>query len=191
MREVRVDIGQEVVVPVFSMPRREWSKFCDDHDMTDEDAYVVPLIVACTGWSEEDAQEAWDEWPTDAALTLATACLEESMPSGHDWAVERLKTDAYLALELAVCREYRIPLSAFHAWSERDQDLAIAQYVVALDHCPGCGAPTDAMKNPSLVKLTSRTCLVCQHKHAVQKDMPPELSPYTHLSVAMNPQETP
>lgn len=190
MREIRADIGELVVVPVSSMPRREWSLFCDDHDMTDEDNYVPDLIAACTGWTDERAQEAWDKWPTDAAYALATACLEESMPSGHDWAIERLKTDAYLALELAVCREYRIPLSAFHAWTPRDQDLAIAQHVVSLDHCPGCGAPTDAMKNPSLVRLTARTCLVCQQKHEAHKTMPSEQSSYTHLSVVMN-QENP
>lgn len=112
------------------------------------------------------------------------------MPSGHDWAIERVRADSYLALELAVCREYRIPLSAFHAWTPRDQDLAIAQHVVSLDHCPGCGSPTEAMKNPSLVRLTSRTCLVCQQKHEAHKTMPSEQSSYTHLSVVTQSQET-
>lgn len=190
MREVRVDLGEQVVVPIFGMPRHEWSLFRDEHDMRDEDAYGPALIAACSPeMTLEDAQAAWDDWPVDVVLAVLIACVEECA-SDHTWAKERIEADPLLGVELAVCREYRIPLSTFHAWSERDQDLAIAHHALTLDHCPGCGSPTAAMKNPSLVKLTSRTCLVCQQKHEAHKTMPPEQSSYTHLSVVMA-EETP
>jgi len=190
MREVRVDIGEMVVVPVLGMPRAAWSAFRDVHDMTDEDDYAPDLMAACCTWSDAEAQEAWDEWPADAALDVLVACLEESAPGDPEWASRRIKADPYLQVELAVSKEHGVALSAFHAWSERDQDLAIAYHVLSLDHCSGCGAPTEAMKNPSLVKLTSRECLVCRQKHEAHKSMPTEQAPYTHLSVVMAPQET-
>jgi len=191
MREVRVDIGELVVVPVLGMPRGAWSAFRDVHDMDDEDDYAPDLMSACCGWSAVEAQEAWDEWPADAALDVLVACLEESAPSDPEWATRRIKADPYLQVELAVCKEQGIALSDFHARSERDQDLAIAHHILSLDHCPGCGAPTEAMKNPSLVKLTSRECLVCRQKHDAHQSMPSEQSSYTHLSVVMAPQENP
>lgn len=190
MREVRVDIGELVVVPVLGMPRAAWSAFRDVHDMTDEDDYAVALLAACCGWTDDEAREAWDEWPADAALALLIACVEESAPIDPAWATRRIKADPYLQVELAVCAEQGIALSDFHARSERDQDLAIAHHILSLDHCPGCGAPTEAMKNPALVKLTSRECLVCRQKHAAHTSMPTEQAPYTHLSVVMAPQET-
>ncbi|MBF0724089.1 hypothetical protein [Sanguibacter inulinus] len=190
MREVRVDIGEQVVVPVLGMPRAAWSAFRDVHDMTDEDDYAVALLAACCGWTDDEAREAWDEWPADAALDLLIACVEESAPIDPTWATRRIKADPYLQVELAVCAEQGIALSDFHARSERDQDLAIAHHILSLDHCPGCGAPTEAMKNPALVKLTSRECLVCRQKHAAHTSMATEQAPYTHLSVVMAPQET-
>lgn len=189
MRTVRVDLGEPVDVPILGMPRDVWSQFGDEHDLTDEDAYAPALIAACTGWDIDTAQEAWDDWPADAALSLLVACVEESVPNG-DWAHARIKADAHLAAELAVCREYRIPLSAFHAWPDRDQDLALAQYVQSLDHCPGCGAPTEAMKNPALVRLTSKNCLVCLQKHRALDDMPAEMRSHTHLQVVMAKEPT-
>lgn len=190
MREVRVDLGELVVVPVLGMPRAAWSAFRDVHDMDDEDDYAVALLATCCGWTDDEAQEAWDEWPADAALDLLIACVEESAPIDPAWATRRIKGDPYLQVELAVCAEQGIALSDFHARSERDQDLAIAHHILSLDHCPGCGAPTEAMKNPALVKLTSRECLVCRQKHAAHTSMPTEQAPYTHLSVVMAPQET-
>ena len=55
----------------------------------------------------------------------------------------RLKADPQLALELEVCRDYKIAHSAFLAWPDDDRDKAIWAHVQARQTCPQCGTRPD------------------------------------------------
>lgn len=183
--DVRVELGDgPETVPVTGLSRAAWSAFLDEHDLDDDDAYAPDLIAACTGKTGVEAQEAWDEWPVDAAYTLLEGCLRASRPC-FEWAHDRIREDGHLATELAVCAEQGISLTDFHARSVRDQDLALAQYVESRDTCPGCGMPSRTMKDPRLGKVTDHRCVHCQRLRAIGEDMPDEIKPYTHLIVSV------
>ena len=80
MREVRVDIGEQVVVPVLGMPRAAWSAFRDVHDMTDEDDYAPDLMAAC--W-EDCFRNVFDSdvEKFKARMTLINALRADAHPA--------------------------------------------------------------------------------------------------------------
>lgn len=182
MTGVRVDLGDgPETVPVTGMSRGEWSVFCDGHDMDDEDDFSPALIAACTGLN---GQDVWDEWPTDAAYKVRDACIEASAPRDRiEWAKKRIESDAVLETELAVAAAHHVPLSVFHAWPVRDQDLAIAWHVLSLDRCPGCHMPADTVRNPALGEITAIQCVHCKRLDSTRDEIPDEQRSSTHLSM--------
>ena len=182
MSIVRVEVGDGPrEVTVTGMSRTQWSAWGDE---VGEDARERALIAACTGL---DPDEVMNDWPADAADVVLAECERLSTPSWK-WALPRIKGDPYMSLTLALCQEMGIPHSTFTAWPARDQDLALARYVIANDRCPGCSAPTEAQRNPALAHLTSVECLVCMqidaaHDEIAKHDPTGALSRRTHMSV--------
>lgn len=182
MNTVRVELGdgpREVTVTAVS--RAQWSAW---GDITGEVARERALIRWCT---DLDPDEVLEDWPADAAAAVVAECERLSAPS-WEWALARVKADSYLSLTLALCQEMGVPHSTFTAWPVRDQDLAIARYVISNDRCPGCNAPSEAQRNPGLTRLTSVECLVCQqldaaHEDIAKHDPTGSLARRTHLSV--------
>lgn len=53
--------------------------------------------------------------------------------------VYRLHHDPQFALEMRVCKEWRIPHSEFLSWEPEDQSKALAFYVYEAQRCASCG----------------------------------------------------
>lgn len=179
--------GAQILIPesvvVRPISRAQWAALRDEYPLTDDDGFPQALIAACTGMSLFDAQIAWDEWPTIEAEELFDRCLEVAQPEGWEWARERLINDPRLMAEMLVCQEYRIPRSQFLAWSEEDQDFALAAYFETQDKCPGCGGPGEAMENANLAEIVSKRCWKCVELATVRKDMPERDQGVVHLTV--------
>lgn len=177
MSIVRVEVGDGPrEVAVTGMSRAHWSAWGDE---TDEVARERALIVACT---DLDPDEVMDEWPTNASDVLLAECERLSTPAWQ-WATTRIKGDPYLSLTLALCQEMGVPHSTFTAWPDRDQDLALARYVIAQDRCPGCSAPTHAQRNPAGFEIEQVECLICWQLEDVRSRIPDGKASRTHLSV--------
>jgi len=175
-------------VPVRGLSRKEWAQVCYTAPLDDE-SFPPALIAACTGMTLEAAQFAWDEWPTLTAEGLFDKCLELSQPGTWDWAKQALLSHSRLMIELTVCETYSIPHSVFLEWPDTDQDLAIAAFMERKDHCPGCGAPSEAMDNPTLAKITARRCLKCVELKGVRDSIPESERSFNHLNVVRSGNE--
>ena len=177
MSIVRVAVGDGPrEVTVTGMSRTQWSAW---GDVVGEDARERALIEACT---DLDPDEVMDEWPADASDFVLAECERLSTPSWK-WALPRIKGDPYLSLTLALCQELGVPHSTFTAWPDRDQDLALARYVIANDRCPGCNAPTEAQQNPAGHEIDVVECLMCWQLEDVRSRIPQGQESRTHLSV--------
>lgn len=177
MSTVRVEVGDGPrEVTVTAMSRAQWSAW---GDITDEVARERALIRWCT---DLDPDEVLDDWPADAAGAVVAECERVSRPS-WEWALERVKGDSYLSLTLALCQEMGVPHSTFTAWPVRDQDLALARFVISNDRCPGCNAPTSAQRNPAGFEIDAVECLVCWQLDDVRSQIPDGQASRTHLSV--------
>ena len=177
MSTVRVEVGDGPrEVTVTAMTRAQWSAW---GDIPDEVARERALIRWCT---DLDPDEVLDDWPAAAAARVVEECERVSAPS-WEWAIDRVKRDPYLSLTLALCQEIGVPLSTFTAWPTRDQDLALARYVISNDRCPGCNAPTDAQRKPAGFDVDVVECLMCAQMDDVRSRIPDGKSSRTHLSV--------
>ena len=177
MSTVRVEVGDGPrEVTVTAMTRAQWSVW---GDITDEVARERALIRWCT---DLDADEVLDDWPADAAGAVVEECERVSRPS-WEWALERVKGDSYLSLTLALCQEMGVPHSTFTAWPVRDQDLALAHFMISNDRCPGCNAPTSAQRNPEGFEIDAVECLICWQLDDVRSQIPDGQASRTHLSV--------
>ena len=177
MSTIRVEVGDGPrEVDVTAMSRAQWSAW---GDITDEVARERALIRWCT---DLDADEVLDRWPGNSAEAVLAECERASKPS-WEWALERVKGDPYLSLTLALCQEIGVPHSAFTAWPARDQDLALARYVISNDRCPGCNAPTSAQRKPAGFEVDVVECLMCVQLDDVRSRIPEGKSSRTHLSV--------
>jgi hypothetical protein len=56
----------------------------------------------------------------------------------------RLQHDGQFAIEMRLCKEWRIPHSEFLSWDEEDQAKALGHFVYEAQRCGQCGIhPTD------------------------------------------------
>lgn len=179
--------GESVDLSVRGVSRSTWTLLLDGHPgrggTWDQDTLPPALIAACTDLSAEQAQDAWDEWPATDAEALFTTCLQASMPRSWRWALDRFKADGRLALEVRVAAEMGIPHSVFIGWSDRDQDLALASAELTAARCPGCGAPEEAMTDPSKAEVVVKACWMCRAKAATQDSIPEGERGHTHVMV--------
>lgn len=182
--------GDPVEVTVTGLDRPAWWALLAQHPPRDgerglwhEDTFAPALIEACTGTDLDTARERWDEWPADAAEDLYLACVRASAPTSVDWAVHALRRDDRLALEAGYCADKGIPHSTFAAWPVRDQDLILAAWTAARDTCPGCGAPSWAMRDPTAMAWKPVACVHCEDKPAVLKDIPEDQRHRIHLTL--------
>jgi hypothetical protein len=79
----------------------------------------------------------------------------------------RLRNDHLFALQMAVCREYRIPHSAFLEWDELDQAKAIAFQIHESRRCGTCGIlpedwPDDAPNEDPPYEPDVKVCHGCE-----------------------------
>lgn len=112
---------------------------------------LTPAVVA--GWPDVVTSDVW--------AGLVQAVFRLSGPSGWAWATQRLQRSPLLALEMAVCREYRIAHSVFLAWTDDDRALAIADLVEHRTACPGCGVPDRVRLDVDAAELNVAGCLWC------------------------------
>lgn len=71
---------------------------------------------------------------------------------------------------MAVCERYQINRSAFLAWPEEDQDLAIAQEIRHRETCQGCGFhPQD---DPDQYDVITERCRICEMTELERDDIP-------------------
>ncbi len=162
-----------------------------------QEATFAPALIAASvaSWSVPYADEDphwlgridvptaatwWNEWPVDAAEDLFTRCVTLNI-SSIEWARRRLERDRRLAGEVACASALGIPHSVFLGWSERDQDLALANDVIAADRCPGCGVPAAAMDDPAAFTVVSRACVHCESKAGFEAAIPSEHRHRYHL----------
>lgn len=177
MTTVRVEVGDGPrEVTVTPMSRAQWSAW---GDVTDEEERARALIRWCT---DLDPDEVVNEWHLDASDAVLAECERASKPS-WEWALARVQEDPYLSLTLALCQEIGVPHSVFTAWPTRDQDLALARYVISNDRCPGCNAPTSAQRKPSGFEVDVVECLMCAQMDDVRSRIPDGKASRTHLSV--------
>ena len=181
--------GTGADITVTGLSRADWSVLLQEHppregeEAWNEATFAPALIAACTGFTIGEATVFWDESPIDAAEDLFSECLRTSNPGSYEWAVRRLRRNGRLAAEVALCVQMGLPHSVFTAWSDRDQDLALASASLERDHCPGCGAPEAAMSDPSKADVIVRTCWMCQARDAQLEAIPPEQRSHTHVMV--------
>lgn len=180
--------GASVDIAVRQISRLAWARLRDAHPsakggLWDEDTFPPALIAACTGFTLEQAREAWDHWPATDAEALFAACIRASAPASWQWATERFRVDGRLALEVRVASRMGIAHSVFASWSSRDQDLALASAEAEASRCPGCGAPAAAMRDPRKADVIVESCLMCQAKAAAVDSIPPEQRGHTHVMV--------
>lgn len=179
--------GEPADVTVRGLDRQQWRDLLEKHpprnadEAFNEDTFPPALIAACTGLA--GAEQWWEESPVDAAEDLFTECLRLSNPGSWAWASRALSRDGRLAAEVALATSMGIPHSAFLAWPDRDQDLALAQHAREGDHCPGCGVPEAAMQDPTAAEPVTRRCLHCQAKASAIENIPAEMRGFVHVFV--------
>lgn len=92
--------------------------------------------------AEHRAQEAalLDAWGAD----LPTLQHVTRWGFDLDAIAYRLRQDQQFALEMRLCKEWRIPHSEFLSWTPEDQAKALGHYVFEAQRCDSCGIhPTD------------------------------------------------
>lgn len=73
---------------------------------------------------------------------------------------------------MAICEKYKVNHSAFLDWPEEDQDLAIAQHLRELDHCPRCHTSESKwQKNRFAYKPEVRRCRGCEMRQLQEDDL--------------------
>jgi hypothetical protein len=92
---------------------------------------------------------------------------------------KRLRADPQLALELEVCRDYKIAHSAFLAWDQDDRDKAIWAHIQDRQTCQQCGTRPDEWdpeqgghRHAYLARV--EVCRGCQAKHQRDKALTDE-----------------
>ena len=176
-------------VTVRGISRTAWAELVDAHPPIEGEAdwnhetFPPALIAACTGFSEVEAAEWWDETTPDSADDVFTECLRLSAPGSLTWAVHLLHRNTRLAAEVGLCVQMGISHDVFTTWSPRAQDLALGSTFRAADTCPGCGCPSEAMTDQSKAEVVSRICFQCRDVTAANASMPEEARGWTHLMV--------
>lgn len=89
--------------------------------------------------------------------------LRVPMDMGH-WA-HRLRSDPMFAVEMRVCREWRIPHSEFLGWDSLDREKALAFVIHEGQRCKECGIhgedwPTEV--DPAPFEVYATRCFGCQ-----------------------------
>lgn len=119
----------------------------DDDLLWDPDTFVPALLAACVDqpWSESEWVELCSAGPL--ALGEVTDLFQTAVAingRAPDLRLgKRLSADSQLALELAVCADYKIPHSRFLGWSQDDRDKAIWQRIRRSETCGSCGTHPD------------------------------------------------
>lgn len=95
---------------------------------------------------------------------------------------KRLDADPQLAIELAVCAEYRLSHSEFLSWVTSDRDKAIWQYARKRQACPGCGTRAeewdpDAGGSWQAYRAETIQCEGCLKRHRAEEALEKSKSP--------------
>jgi hypothetical protein len=166
----------------------------DDDDGEDgHDAFHRALVAACVVWEQiDDAERVLvipgdaASWPSSVAAdvwaALVQAASRVSEPIDYEWAAERISRSPRLQLEMAVCQEYRIPLSVFRGWAPDDQAHALAYLAESRDRCPGCGVPSRVMLDPDGGRVSVRACEWCRELEETRSELDDSQRGHTHLS---------
>lgn len=92
---------------------------------------------------------------------------------------KRIDADPQLAVELAVCADYRIPHSEFLAWRSTDRDKAIWWLTRQRAACPACGTrpeewdPEQGGHRRAYIARKHR-CYGCEARQQVEASIDPE-----------------
>lgn len=147
-----------------TLSRQQWADLRFAHPCRDlanpTDEFAQALITATGG-----DPDVWVTGGTTDALTAYREAL--ACRPGFEEAARLLEVAPEVEVEVRVCLDAGIPYSAFLAWDERSQDLALAAAVKRANTCP-VGHPRDAMGNPDLVNVTRVYCAVCAQVHEVE-----------------------
>lgn len=82
-----------------------------------------------------------DEWDGTEVSTILHVCR---WGFDYDAIAYRLQHDRQFAMEMRLCKEWRIPHSEFLSWCDEDQSKALAHMAFEAHRCAQCGIhPTD------------------------------------------------
>ena len=92
---------------------------------------------------------------------------------------KRIGADPQLAIELAVCADYKIRHSEFLGWSQLDRDKAIWHLMQQREACPSCGTRPDEWDpekggHRRAYIARKRRCYGCEAKQQVEASIDPE-----------------
>lgn len=98
-------------------------------------------------------------------LDLELPTLLHMVRWGFDYEkiVYRLRSDPQFAIEMRVCKEWRIPHSEFLSWAVEDQEKALGHFVYEGQRCGNCGIHPDDWPDPDepVFEATTRVCPGC------------------------------
>lgn len=108
-----------------------------------------------------------DEWGGD----LGTLLHASRWGFDYEGIVYRLHNDPQFALEMRVCKEWRIPHSQFLSWEPEDQAKALAHYVFEARRCTACGVHPEDWPDPTVpvFEATSDVCPGCAELDRYQR----------------------
>jgi hypothetical protein len=125
-----------------------------------------------------------------AALVVDSATREERVA----FYVTMLRDRSHLAEELAYCASRAIPHSQFLAWSDDDQDKALAWQRVQMLACPHCGTFDDQWVDeqgrridPPPFEPVAHMCHGCADKAAFADDLREDRSSMNGITVRLRP----